>query len=356
MHTRIHHHSSRGLGLVLAAFLIPVASACESEATAPDPGFVEGQLTLDATSATNFVYVSLESGNVVSVPDPSTSTAWDIAFRRFSTKLNGGVAGPGGVAGYSLANNANATSDDVVAFTPTDGEAAFDAVTEASITGATFTEDELVADVSGPWFRFSPQAGTLVANPGAAWRVREADGGFALFRVATLQMAGQAPLGMTIEYRHQAAASGSLGAVGSVPVSFAQGPAHIDLSTGSVVQANGCNWDLVVTPQFGIDFNAACNAGSFPMDATEDFTAVASASGALSYGSFLATISGAISNAIDDASGIFWYNIQGNNRLWPTYNVFLVRRGEVIYKVQVSDYYDATGVSGYPSIRFRRLR
>ena len=329
--------------------------ACESDATAPDPGFIEGQVTIDATSATNFVYVSLETGSVVTVADPTTSTAWDIAFRRFSTKLNGGVAGPGGVAGFSLATYSDATAEEVVAFTPADGEAAFEAVTEAHIAGATFTEDGLIEDVSGPWFRFSPQAGTLVANPGAAWRVRAADGGFALFRVAALQMAGQAPLGLTVEYRHQPE-SGTLGATGSVAVSFAQGPAHIDLSTGTIVQPAGCNWDVRVTPQFGIEFNAACSAGSFPMDATEDFTAVTTASGAPAYGPFLATISGAIPNAIEDASGIFWYNIEGNNRLWPTYNVFLVRRGEAVYKVQVTDYYNTSGASGFPTIRFQRLQ
>jgi hypothetical protein len=345
----------RRRALALVALIAPVGIACESEATAPDPVFVEGQVSLDATSATNFVYVSLESGSVVTVADPSTSTAWDIAFRRFSTKLNGGVAGPGGVAGFGLSNNADATADEVVGYTPADGEAAFDAVTEASIAGATFAEDGLVADVSGPWFRFSPQAGTLVANPGAAWKVREADGGFALFRVASLQMAGQAPLGLTVEYRHQAA-SGALGALGSVVVSFAQGPAHLDLASGTVVQPSGCNWDVRATPQFAIEFNAACSAGSFPMDPTEDFTAITSAGGAPAYGGFLATIAGAIPSAIDDASGIFWYNIEGNNRLWPTYNVFLVRRGEAVYKVQVTDYYNTSGASGYPTIRFKRLR
>jgi hypothetical protein len=345
----------RRRALALVALIAPVGIACESEATAPDPVFVEGQVSLDATSATNFVYVSLESGSVVTVADPSTSTAWDIAFRRFSTKLNGGVAGPGGVAGFGLSNNADATADEVVGYTPADGEAAFDAVTEARIAGATFAEDGLVADVSGPWFRFSPQAGTLVANPGAAWKVREADGGFALFRVASLQMAGQAPLGLTVEYRHQAA-SGALGALGSVVVSFAQGPAHLDLASGTVVQPSGCNWDVRATPQFAIEFNAACSAGSFPMDPTEDFTAITSAGGAPAYGGFLATIAGAIPSAIDDASGIFWYNIEGNNRLWPTYNVFLVRRGEAVYKVQVTDYYNTSGASGYPTIRFKRLR
>lgn len=343
--------TQRALIAVLAMFLL----ACESEVTAPEPQFEPGEVQLDASSATDFAYLSLETGNVVSIADPSTSTDWDIAIRRFSVKLNGGVAGPGGVTASSLGTHADATSDEVLAFTPATGESAFDAVTEESIAGATFTADGLIEDATGSWFRFSPQAGTLVANPGAAWRVREADGGYALFRVSVLQMAGQAPLGATIEYRHQAS-SGTLGATGTVAISFAQGAGHVDLSAGAVVQPNGCNWDLRITPAFAIEFNTACSAGSFPLDATEDFTALATASGAAEFGPFLSAISGAIPNTVDDAAGIFWYNILGDNRLSPTFNVFLVKRGEAVYKVQVTDYYSATGASGFPTIRFHRLR
>jgi len=38
------------------------------------------------------------------------------------------VAGPGQISGYNLANNAAATSDEVLAFTPENQKAAFDAV------------------------------------------------------------------------------------------------------------------------------------------------------------------------------------------------------------------------------------
>lgn len=350
-----HTSHSSGTRAIALAVLATLTLACESEVTAPEEPFEPGEVQLDATSATDFAYLSLETGSVVSVSNPSSSTEWDIAFRRFSVKLNGGVAGPGGVTGFNVGNHAAATSDEVLAFTPATGDAAFESVTESAIASATFAADGLIEDGTGSWFRFSPQAGTLVANPGAAWRVREADGGYALFRVAALQMAGQAPLGATIEFRHQAA-SGTLGATGSVVISFAQGAGHVDLSSGTVVQPNGCNWDLRLTPAFAIEFNTACNAGSFPLDATEDFTALVNASGAPEYGPFLAAISGAIPNTVDDASGVFWYNILGDNRLSPTFNVFLVKRGEAVYKVQVTDYYNATGASGFPTIRYLRLR
>ena len=79
--------------------------------------------------------------------------------------FDGGVAGPGSVAGANLANNASATDAEVVTFTPSDAEAAFEAVTAANISGATFVEDGLIPDDTGPWFRFDFLSNNLVANP-----------------------------------------------------------------------------------------------------------------------------------------------------------------------------------------------
>ncbi len=349
--------SLRRMGAPLAVGLFTlVATACEDEVTAPEDDLVEGSITLDATSPTEFVYIDLDAGQVISVADPFTSDDWDIAFRRFSAKLNGGVAGPGDVGGFNVENNAGATEEEVLAFTPSDAEDAFVAVTEADIDGATFVEDGLIPDEGGSWFRFSPQIGTLVANPGAAWRVQEAeDGGYSLFRIAVLDMAGNDPLGATIEYRHQDA-GGTLGALSSVTVDYTQGPNYVDFSSGSIVVPDGCNWDMVLTPFFAIEFNADCDAGTFPVDGTEDFTGLTVADDAPEYAPFLSTISGAIPNTIDTPAGLFWYNLEENQRMWPTLNVFLVQDGADVYKVQVTDYYNATGESGFPTVRYEQIR
>ena len=105
-----------------------------------------------------------------------------------------------------------------------------------------------------------------------------------------------------------------------------------------------------------IEFNDACGAGTFPLDPAEDFNALTSADDAPEYGGFLSTISGAFPGTIDDAGGVFRYNIEGNQRMWPTHNVFLVRAGSSVYKVQVVDYYSATGDSGFPTLRFEQIQ
>lgn len=342
--------------LTLAGALFATV-ACEDDATAPLDEFEEGTLTVDASSPVLSTYVSLaDGGSVVTPADPSSSTEWDLAIRRFGVRLNGGVAGPGDVAGYGLGNNSALTDVQVTALTEADGDAAFAAVTEADIPAASaFEEDGLLPDPGASWFRFDPQAGNLVANPGAAWKVQESGGGYAVFRVAELVMAGQAPSSVTVEHRHQDA-GGSLGSISSTTLDLSGGPAYAALSDGSQHDVGTCDWDIGFTPQLSLEVNASCGAGTFPLDAAEDFTALTDAGDAPEYGGFLAALSGAFPATVDDASGVFWYNIEGNNRLWPTFNVFIVRTGSAFYKVQVTSYYDQTGQSGFPTIRFQQLQ
>jgi hypothetical protein len=210
--------------------------------------------------------------------------------------------------------------------------------------------------VSGPWFRFDPVAMNLVANPGAAWKVRESDGGYAVFRVAGLVMSGSDPQSVLIEFRHQANTGAALGVLDSVTVDLTGGVGSVDFGAGAVVTPSACNWDLSVSPDFEIEFNAGCDAGSFRLVSSESFTALTNAANAPEYGEFLAVISGAFPSAIGDATGIFWYNIAGDNRLSPTFNVFLIRIGTAVYKLQVMSYYNTSGAPGFPTIRFVQLQ
>ena len=333
-------------------------AACESEVAAPDEEvFQEGEISFDASSPTNVVHLSLTDGARVNPPDASASTEWHMAFRRFSVRLNGGVSGPGSVSGHNLGNNAGASGDQVAALTPEDGEAAFQAVTEADIPASSaFIEDGLAPDPGSTWFRFDPQAGTLAADPRAAWKVRESSGrGYTLFRVVELRMEGQRPLGLNIEYRRHDP-GGALGPAGIATADLVRGPAYVGFAGAERPQAGSCDWDIGVSPEFGVLVNGDCGAGTFPLDAAQDFTTQTRADDAPEYADFLAVIAGAFPASVTDAGGVFWYGIQNNNRLWPTYNVFLVRVDQDVYKVQVHDYYSATGASGFPSVRFQRLR
>ncbi len=351
--------TSRALGAWIAVSMtLALVAGCESDTTAPPEGFEEGEIVIDASSPLGFAYLSLaEAGGVLIPRDPATSPDWHMGFRRFVIRLNGGVAGPGSVSAVNLGNNASASADEIVALTEQDGEAAFEAVTEADIPApGSFVEDGLAPDPGASWFRFDQVTGTLVANPGAAWMVRESSGrGFAIFRVTNLRMQGQRPVGLVIEYRRHEP-NGTLGTSSTIEGDLSRGPVFLSLADGSAASPAGCGWDVSATPDLTIEINADCGAGTFPLDPTRDFTALARADDAPEYGGFLSVIGGAFPATVDDASGVFWYNVRENSRMWPTYNVFLVQVDEQVYKVQITDYYDATGASGHPTVRFLRLR
>lgn len=78
----------------------------------------EGSITktcIKAKNASDWVYYKLSSKSAVAIPSPTTSTDWDLAFKRYRIKLNGGVSGPGraslltvsGVSSFDSANQAN---------------------------------------------------------------------------------------------------------------------------------------------------------------------------------------------------------------------------------------------------------
>lgn len=65
----------------------------------------------------------------------------------------------------------------------------------------------------------------------------------------------------------------------------------------------------------------------------------------------------------DAYAGVFvsqpWYkyNVTGtDNQIWPTYNVYLVKRGTEVYKVQLTSYYGVTGAARQVTIRYARLK
>lgn len=342
----------------LTALPVMASGGCESEVE-PDEIFEEGVIVVDATSQTDFAYLSLaDGGSLVSPADPATSTEWHMAFRRFTVRLNGGVAGPGSVTGLNREDHATLTAEEVAELTTEDGAEAFRSVTDADIPDlSSFAQDDVVPDPGATWFRFDPQRGTVVADPRVAWKVRESSGrGHGIFRVTELEMEGRRPLALTVEYRRHDPGD-QLGSATTARVGFTRGPVYLQFKDGSQQHdSTGCGWDLSASPELVIDVNAVCGAGTFPLDVAEDFTAVEQADDAPVYGGFLSAIAGAFPATVDDASGIFWYNIRENSRMWLTYNIFLVHAEDEIYKVQIAGYYNDSGESGHHSVRFQRLR
>lgn len=344
--------ASRSAFLLLAAGL---AAGCEDPGTGPEVREEVRTLTVDASKGWAVVDLDTEA-RTVQVADASTSAAWDIAMNATSVMLNGGAAGPGGVVGHCLCQNASATNDQVGAMTPEGQLAAFEAVTAAQVPAADslWTAEKLTPAISG-WWAYDATTHAVSAVPARVWKIRAAEDApvYAKFHVLRVEGAGRTHAGrVTFEYAVQPAAGAPMGDVRTATVDLSSGGrVHFDFARGEVSTA--ADWDIAFE---GYDIRV--NTG----------VSGSGKAGAVLVNGAFATITTASDLTAghyrgDTFGGVFaahrWYryNIRGNDhQVWPTYDVYLVKRGNEVFKVQLTGYYGATGDSRQITFRYARLQ
>lgn len=319
-------------------------SACLGTDTVSPPQPVAGSLSVDASAG--WVYVSLANrGTVVPAPSAAQSSQWDIAFNATSVMLNSGAAGPAGVTGFCVCQNAAASREQILAMTADSELAGFTAVTTVP-ANAQFTAESLSPAIAG-WYTGSGTASA--ADPGKVWVVRLADGAsFAKVRVTALQSpTATTPGQVTLEYAVQPAGSASFGATQSSTVNTTTGEQSLDLNTGALTSDAGA-WDLrfsgyTILVNGGVSGSgmAAATPASFSVTSANAFPSQA--------------------YRTDSYSGVFaanrWYryNLAGDNRISPTFDVYLLKRGSTVYKLQILNYYDAAGQPRRITFRYAQI-
>jgi hypothetical protein len=331
-----------------------MAVACsDTEPAGPEAADIESQ-TVNAADGWAFVAYQGENAAAVSVNDRAASALWDLGFFATSVMLNGGAAGPAGVVGHCLCQNASATDAEVVAMTAESELAVFESVTEVQIptVEGAWQSDALAAAVDG-WYSYDPVTHIVSAVRENAWKIRTASGtSYAKFRVTGLANGTQQHAGrITFEYAVQAAAGAAFGPAEAATVDVSSGAVDYDLDSSAVVTGSPA-WDLRFDG-YDIRVNGGVSGGG-------------SAGASLSVESFDAMTDASDLTAShyrgDAFGGVFeehpWYryNLQGNHQIWPTYDVYLIRRGEAVYKVQLTSYYGPTGESRQITFRYARLR
>jgi hypothetical protein len=326
--------------------LLLAAVACSSDEINAPPQTPEGVLTVDAS--TEWAFASLAEAGVVTVTDPTNSADWDIGFNATRAMLNGGAAGPGGVVGYCLCQNAGASDAEIVAMTA-DGELAdFEAVDVSDIPDATSFEQERLQTAIAGWY--AGEGAGATAEAGITWLVRLQDGtSFAKLRVLSLtgptaDHAGQVEL----EYALQPTAESPFEPAQTVTLD-ASTLTRVDLNSGSTAPSDA-EWDLGIegfTLRLNSGVSGSGQAGATP--SPEPFEAVTTAAvDARAY-------------QVDGFAGVFgshpWYkyNLTGENIIHPTFDVYLVQRGDAVYKLQMIDYYSSAGEPRHISFRYARL-
>lgn len=132
--------------------IVIIALALVAGFQVPSAGAQTNTLTLDVSE--NWVFVSFSAPDaVVSVTDPASSDAWDIAFQGTNVMLNGGSAGPADVGGICICANQWVSDDEIRQMTADTEAEDFLAVTAASIPA----DAEWTASIFGtsPWFRYN---------------------------------------------------------------------------------------------------------------------------------------------------------------------------------------------------------
>jgi hypothetical protein len=346
----------RALRLAVLPFAAAaLAAACSDASTAPrfDPSLVRVD-SVDASAG--WVYLSLANpASPLALTDAqaATSTAWDVAFRGYDAKINGGETGPGAVAALCVCANfaaaqplaAAAQAQFYQTLTAESEATDYVAVTPQTVPAASaFVADTLPA-IREWWvtangarvLRTGPAGVYVVDRPGAA-------GGFAKVQFTSLQNSGGATPG-TVAFRYQttgpARTAWDAERTGTVTVP-ATGRVAFSFTTNAVV-AETAPYDLlfegwrVRTNSGRLASVPAADRSWGAYDATRDL-------GATSVASFEAAGVRAVSPTsfgyIPDGAGEFnrrptWFYDFVNRFAIPTYDVYLVRRGPAVWKLQV---------------------
>ena len=339
-------HSVRSLAV--AATVALLSAACSDEITLPGQQ-VAGTLSLDASTA--YAFVDLSEGSTITVADPAASTEWDMAFFSTTVSLNGGEAGPAGIVAHCICQNAGATNEQVLAMTADSELADFEAVDAGDIPGSAsaWSADVLTPAIRG-WVDGTGAQATLVA--GKFWKLRLSDGtSFAKLRIISIENATAAHAGsVTIEYAVQPTETSAFGETRTLTVDVAAGPVSIDLEAGATTESTA--WD-VRFEGWNVRVNSGISgggqAGAAAPEAGETFATLTSA------------VTAAQAYASDRYAGVFgtspWYryNLTGQHRVHPTFDVYLIRRGNAVYKVQLTGYYGPAGEPRRIGVRYEQI-
>lgn len=335
-------------GAVLA--VMAVAAACSDGGGTGPEALPAGTVTVDAS--TGWALVDLDAGAPVA-GDPAASTAWEMGVFATSVMLNGGAAGTGGVKGYCVCQNESATNAQVQAMTAAGEQADFDAVTAASAPAdsAAWTSDALVPVLAG-WYDYNPT--THVISPAAkSWKVRTAEGtGYAKLRIAAIEAPTRTTAGrVTIEYAVQTAKGGAMGAVKTATLDVSGGGrVYFDLLTGAVSSA--ADWDVSLEG-YTLRVNGGVSGGgqAGAVVVADAFAGITDASDLTA-----SLYRGDAYGGVFDAKRWYRYNVTGtDHQVWPTFDVYLIRRGAALYKVQIVGYYGPAGEPRRITLRYAKV-
>lgn len=177
-----------GIAVVLVGLSLRREPPVTFAPTALDPGLAGDSLigpvrvTLDASHPDRWVYFAFSRGATIAGPAPD---GWDLAFRRFNIRVNGG----GGFAGRAGVVDLGAVPFDSVRVVPATGY-------------VTSQPRDSVNPAIDRWYDYGFTS-HLLTPKSRVYAVRTADGRYAKLRFLSYYCPGAQPGCMTVEYVYQ---------------------------------------------------------------------------------------------------------------------------------------------------------
>ena len=346
----------------LAALVIAATAACSADGVT-DPGSQYSTLVVNASTSTAYVTLGDVSTLATVTGDPTMNTAWDLAFTAVPTvAVNGGASGAAGVKAYCLCQNANLSLTQVEALTATNGANAFGGVTTSSVVADNLFQVDAASQAISGWYDYNATTHIVSANS-TVWGIRLAStaGAYAKFHVSAIPTPGQANAGpVTIQWAIQPTSSGTMGADKTLTLDLSSNAKlYVNLTTSSVSTTSTGTWDIALqgyTITVNGGANGTGNVGAVALVPSSFYTSYASIT-AIPVG---ATGIPSTSFVADAAGGAFLaappYRYDPvAHQVYPTYDVYLVKRGTTVYKVQVVSYYSSAGVFGVITLRYAKV-
>lgn len=177
--------------IAAVAVAFTFSSCSKNDNIAEQPLTVQTVINLPADTTTGFsptgrpiganryTYFSLRENKIIEGADTLTNK-WDIAFKQFFIKVNGGTSATGG--GNAAAFIANSTFEGYTQIAEADTEFKQD-------NGATFA----INPAPGVWYSYSPTTFLALPIPGKIFVIRTADGRFAKLEITSFYRNGVTP-------------------------------------------------------------------------------------------------------------------------------------------------------------------
>jgi hypothetical protein len=145
----------------------------------------------------------------------------------------------------------------------------------------------------------------------------------------------------------QPSPTAALGSVQTLTVDLSAGPQRVDLDAGALTTSD-TDWDLRIS-DFAIRVNGGVSGPGKGGAASESASFESITSAKIADQAYRTDVYAGVFGA----HRFYRYNIAGDNRISPTFDVYLLRRGNTAYKLQVLNYYNPASPTQARYITFR---